>query len=316
MTIWRPISAEDSDRLAELDAACRATDGDDPISDALPAALAGVKDIAWNTLGAETSAGKLVAAGWVDPSGKLGITTAGKVHPDFRRQGLGNRLLEWAECRAIELLQSGNSSQLVITNEALSEGAQRLYLARDYTLGMEEEMRVGDLTRPFPGGGFPEGINLASWSPDTAIQFYQAYCHSFQDRPGFPFPSADDWINGNNEFDGFRPTLSVLARYSEEPVGFLTADVYSGLGWISQVGVVPAWRRKGLAKALMIEALHRFSNEGFTQAALHVNVNNLAAINLYASLGFPVRLKRARFVKEIKAPSNPDPFKKENKRSR
>jgi ribosomal protein S18 acetylase RimI-like enzyme len=268
--------------------------------------LAGVKDSARNTLGAETSSGKLVAAGWVDPSGKLGITTGGKVHPDFRRQGLGTRLLEWAECRAGELLQHVNPNQMVITNEALSEGAQRLYLARGYTLVMEEEMRVGDLTRPFPGGGFPEGINLASWSPDMAIQFYQAYYHSFQDRPGFPSPSADDWINGNNEFDGFRPTLSVLARYLEEPVGFLTADVYSGLGWISQIGVVPAWRRKGLAKALIIEALRRFSDEGFKQVALHVNINNPSAINLYAQLGFTVRLKRARFVKVIKSPFNPD----------
>ena len=286
---------EDSPRLSALMAACRQVDGDDPFSDL-------AKDVvdldADNTLCAVSPEGRLVAVGWVKSLDELRVAIGGKVHPDDRHQGLGNHLLAWAENRAVELVKPGKPIQLVITNESLSEETHRLYSRWGYEQVMAEEMRVYDLSRPIPHLLFPEGITRIAWSPDTVGQFFQAYQNSFQDRPGFPNPSAEEWINGNLEFTGFRPDLAVLARFSDEPVGFLTADVFSGLGWISQVGVVPAWRGKGLAKALILEALHHFGEVGFELVALHVNVNNLPAIKLYAQLGFAYRLKRARYIKE------------------
>ena len=208
--------------------------------------------------------------------------------------------MAWAECRAAELLQAGKSIQLVITNEALGDDAHRLYLQSGYEQIMAEEMQVYNLARPFASMEFPDGITRVAWSAETAGQFFKAYQDSFRDRPGFPNLSAQEWINGNLESEGFRPDLSVLALFSNQPVGFLTAEVFSGLGWISQVGVIPAWRGKGLARALMTETLQGFRAEGFKEAALHVNVNNPQAIHLYSQLGFVYRLTRARYVKEIK----------------
>lgn len=298
--MWRSLSAEDSTRLAEFFAACRKVDGEDPISD-LAGDLRNCPEP--NNICAVSPQGSLVAAGWVIPFGELRIAFGGKVHPEFRRQGLGTQLMAWAEHRVGELHQTGDAVQLVITNEALAEDAHHLYMQCGFEQVLVEEMRVFDLSRSIPSSNIPEGISRLAWSAQTTDQFFQAYQNSFRQRPGFPNLSAQEWINGNLASDGFRPDLSVLAQFSDEPAGFLTAEAYKGLGWISQVGVVPAWRGQGLAKALIVEALRHFKEEGFKQVALHVNINNPAAINLYSQLGFVFRLTRARYVKEIK-PNN------------
>jgi mycothiol synthase len=296
MMMWRSLSMEDSTRLSEFITACRIVDGEDLVSNVAEELR---NCDASNTLCAVSPGGSLVAAGWIKPLTELRIAFGGKIHPGFRKQGLGGRLIAWAEDRATELRQPGKPIQLVITNESLGEDAHRLYEKWGFEQIMAEEMRVSDLTLPFPSINLPDGMTRVAWSPETVLQFFQAYQDSFRDRPGFPHLSAQEWINSNLESEGFRPGLSILAQFSGIPVGFLTAEVFSGLAWISQVGVAPAWRGKGLAKALIVETLQHFREEGFKEVALHVNVNNPQAINLYSQLGFVYRLKRARYVKEI-----------------
>jgi ribosomal protein S18 acetylase RimI-like enzyme len=77
--------------------------------------------------------------------------------------------------------------------------------------------------------------------------------------------------------------------------GFVTAAV----GWIVQVGVVPGARRRGLARALVTEALRRMTAAGEPEAWLNVNVNNPGAAALYRRLGFADRGQRARYTNEL-----------------
>jgi mycothiol synthase len=298
MTMWRSFSGEDSSRLAEFIAACQIVDGADPISD-MAAEMADCDGR--NTLCAFTPEAGLVAAGWLKFLTGLRIAFGGKVHPAFRRSGMGKQLMAWAESQAVAMLPPGKTIQMLITNESLGEDAHRLYLQGGFKQVLAEEMRVYDLTRPIPSAEWPEGLSRSAWSGETAAQFFQAYQESFRDRPSFPNLAAQAWIDGNLESEGFRPELSILAQSSGKPVGFLTAEVFSGLGWISQVGVLPAWREKGLGRALIVETLQQFRNAGFKEVALHVNVNNPQAINLYSNLGFVYRLRRARYIKEIVA---------------
>jgi mycothiol synthase len=71
--------------------------------------------------------------------------------------------------------------------------------------------------------------------------------------------------------------------------------VTAGLGWIDQVGVVPAARGRGLGAALVLAALSRMRAAGETEAWLNVNVDNPAR-RLYERLGFHRRGRRARFA--------------------
>ena len=57
-------------------------------------------------------------------------------------------------------------------------------------------------------------------------------------------------------------------------------------GWISSVGVVPAWRRRGLARAMMQRLLASAHALRLDEVTLEVIDRNDAARGLYESLGF------------------------------
>jgi mycothiol synthase len=72
-------------------------------------------------------------------------------------------------------------------------------------------------------------------------------------------------------------------------------------GWIEAIGVLPAWRQRGLASALLAQALNLFKVEGLTQAALDVDTQNpTGALRLYEKLGFKVAKETISYVKQLK----------------
>jgi [ribosomal protein S18]-alanine N-acetyltransferase len=55
---------------------------------------------------------------------------------------------------------------------------------------------------------------------------------------------------------------------------------------VLSIGVVPACRRRGVARALMEEALRRLYRDGASALLLEVEAGNEAALTLYDGLGF------------------------------
>ena len=65
------------------------------------------------------------------------------------------------------------------------------------------------------------------------------------------------------------------------------------------LGVAPEWRRKGVADALMSEAIRWGRSVGVRKIILTVFPDNLAAIRLYRKFGF---VDEGRFVNHAKKP--------------
>jgi mycothiol synthase len=298
---WRELSPDDTAALAELDAACRRADGDEPVSNLAGDAADALATSLLNTSCAVLPDDQIVALGWLKsrPGSELSIVLGGRVHPDFRRQGLGTAILEWAEARARQV--AGPVQTLTISNEAMTQGAEALYDRHGFSQVFAENMMVYDLSQTILDRPLPAGIRIERWTPDNAALFFSAYQGSFRDRPGFPDPSKEDWIADYAESDSFRPELSILALDEDTPAGFVTCERLSHFGWISQIGAVPAWRRHGLASALLAHALRGLKTAGFEEAGLHVNVNNPKAASVFSQIGFKLRLRRARYVKRLAA---------------
>ena len=90
---------------------------------------------------------------------------------------------------------------------------------------------------------------------------------------------------------GFRPDLSrVVLDEAGDPVGFVTLTD----DWVDQVGVVPAWRGRGLGAHLVARSVRALRRVGCTEAWLAVNVDNPAHA-LYLRLGFEDAGLRARY---------------------
>lgn len=220
-----------------------------------------------------TDDGALVAAASVTV-GADGAATSGLVHPAHRGQGHGRALLGWA-------VEQAGGSPLTVTCENVSPAAERLY-ARS---GLEKFFAEAVMRHPLevvPDVPAPEGVTVVPVTDVDGKDLFAAYVASFSDRPGFPDPAQEEWLEELAEDDEWRRDVSAVA-FSDvgDPIGFVNVlDV-----WVDQVGVVPAVRGRRLGAHLVARALDALRSEGAGEAWLMVNEDNPAA-ELYASLGF------------------------------
>ena len=71
-------------------------------------------------------------------------------------------------------------------------------------------------------------------------------------------------------------------------------------GWTENISVRKAWRRQGVARALLTRSLQMFKNMGMDHAALGVDTQNATgALDLYKSVGFRVEKSFKVYRKEF-----------------
>jgi mycothiol synthase len=286
---WGPLGEGDLHGLRRLARACLRADGGLPLLERED--LLRARFLTPRTTGARDELGELVAAGAVsEPAEDGSVTAMGLVHPSFRGAGIGSELMAWAA-------EQAGGAALRVATETLTPGAERLYAAHGLVQTFAETVMRHDLTH-IPRCPPPRGVRTVAFGEESAPAFHAAYSASFSDRPGFPAPSAQEWLGFLAEDDDFRPDLSRVALDVEgRPVGFVTV---SG-AWIDQVGVVPDWRGTGLGAHLTARSLTAIHRTGAEQAWLAVNTDNSRARRLYERLGFEVHGTRARYA----APATP-----------
>ncbi|TFG69977.1 MAG: GNAT family N-acetyltransferase [Anaerolineales bacterium] len=81
-------------------------------------------------------------------------------------------------------------------------------------------------------------------------------------------------------------TKSVVAMVNDVPVGISLFSIRDSQGWISGVGVLPLWRRRGVAIRILhhIQAVAR--SDKLANLRLEVLTQNAGALALYRQLGF------------------------------
>jgi ribosomal-protein-alanine N-acetyltransferase len=80
--------------------------------------------------------------------------------------------------------------------------------------------------------------------------------------------------------------VTVLAEAEGKLAGFCIVQLEDRTGYIVTLDVVPAWRRRGLARRLMAELESRLHSAGAAQMQLHVFTGNADAIRFYESIGY------------------------------
>lgn len=89
-------------------------------------------------------------------------------------------------------------------------------------------------------------------------------------------------------------TCFYAARVNNAVVGYMGISKIAGEGYVTNVAVLPEYRRKGIGKKLMQYAIENSKNE-LEFISLEVRVSNHAAISLYESFGFENVGTRKRF---------------------
>ena len=312
--IWRPISHNDLVALVELAHKCHLVDGGLSFMIVEPDTLMSryFPDAPGTGIGAFTPDERLVACATVHISGDSGTqqaTIVGQVRPDLRNKGIGTYLIRWGQVQAQALLAGVNANPWVmqVVTESLTESAHKLYQAHGFEKVFKSLVMRRDLRLPVAGRPLPRDVTITSWQPELAEQFFQAYDAAFRERPGFPGWSAAEWIARVTAND-LRPEWSLLARASGVQLGFVIGNIDLTTvppgGFVWQIGVIPAQRRRGLGSALMVEAMRRMQAAGAASVQLTVNVNNPGAIDTYTQLGFITIGRRARYERTAEQYSN------------
>lgn len=296
---------EDLDSVVELDTACLRVDGGLPFLFS-PEVIASryFPGGSGSGIGGYTMDGHIVACTTVYMTRETNIPNliiTGQVHPDLRNQGLGSYLMHWSQAGVLQTGASGPAPVLQIRTESWTEPAHHLYTAHGFECVEESLVMERDLCQPLPVRLLPEGMTIASWRPELAEQFYEAYHVAFLDRPGFPGWSSSEWIGHVTDND-LVAEWSLLALAGNDPAGFVIGNIdltsTPAGGFIWQIGVLPAQRMRGLASALLVECMQRMNTSGCHSALLTVHTNNPGAIQAYAQLGFTTIGRRARYEKK------------------
>jgi ribosomal protein S18 acetylase RimI-like enzyme len=121
---------------------------------------------------------------------------------------------------------------------------------------------VRPLDEPLPDAPLPVGLEVRPVLPERYRQIWAAIDEAFQEHWGWT-PSDEA------ENQAYRRQRGML---------------YS-------ITVRRPWRKRGLARALIVDSLQMFKQMGMTEAALDVDTENLTgALRLYQSIGFrPVK---------------------------
>ena len=102
----------------------------------------------------------------------------------------------------------------------------------------------------------------------------------------------------------FDPALITVAWAGDEVVGLALGfpKTMGDWGWIRNLGVRAAWRRRGLGLALLHESFRRFHETGETTVALGVDSENpTGATRLYERAGMRVLWQADVWQKELRA---------------
>jgi len=295
---WRAVTQLDIEALKILDARCHEADGEEAVpQEAFSDFNMNHTEQICAALAQDNGIDQVVAVGLTQLSGET-LMVRGKVHPEFRRRGLGTHILSWAEQQASRY---GLPRMLMIRNEAFNPDCEPLYRKSGYVRMHLSYFMRRNLDTDIPH--IPSQFQHAAWNDQNASQFFQVYQNAFRERPGFPNMREDEWIAGYKQDDDFRHDLSFLALDGDQPIGFITAGVanfhQTPIGWIIQVGSHPDWRGRGAAAGLIAKVMRMLKAEGLPYVELHVNANNPGAKRVYEQLGFRVQGARVKYQKVL-----------------
>ena len=142
-------------------------------------------------------------------------------------------------------------------------------------------------------------IRRARNEDDAALQAIEVATFSWLAMPaGPPDPAARFFTDGDDPGD-------VLVAELDRVVGYVRLRHPSRLPagrhvlQINGIGVDPAYRRRGIARALLDAAIDESRSRGARKLTLRVFAPNVAAVGLYESAGFEVEgVLRGEFLLE------------------
>jgi len=93
-------------------------------------------------------------------------------------------------------------------------------------------------------------------------------------------------------------SILLVATLKNIVVGYVCASFVKEKGEIMDLAVMRNYRRKGIGRRLLMEAIHRLRKKGCKEIFLELRASNVAARKLYESMGFKmIGLRKHYYVR-------------------
>ncbi len=224
------------------------------------------------------------------------------LRPDARRRGIGRTMLGWSEDRR---------RVIAADHAAAGEGLDRPHWLTTFVhdgdpggralleaAGYEPFRRFFSMVRSelesIPDVPLPDGLEVRPIPRDPVAlrQVFDAAGEAFRDHFGW-VDDSDEAFAGFIEDPATDPDLWLVAFDGDEVAGAVLngirrrCDGGADEGWLDSVFTRRPWRRRGLARALIVRSLNLLRDRGLQSAALGVDAQNQnEALSLYESCGF------------------------------
>lgn len=231
--------------------------------------------------------------------------------PEWRRKGIGTAMMVSNEARLLKIAADHPEDEpryFQTWAAETEENTNALAKSQGY-----QPIRYGfemkrDLSKPIPEAPMPEGLEVRPVNNEHILMIFDASQEAFRDHWGY---REETW----EEFQGwmkdptYMPDIWKIAWDGDRVAGIVMNyvnekenDEYTRKrGYTENISVGRLWRKRGLAKSLIVQSMQMFKEMGFTETALGVDAENTSgALKLYENLGYIVTKKETTYRKEMK----------------
>lgn len=161
-------------------------------------------------------------------------------------------------------------------------------------------MRIA-LDQPITSPPLPDGFTLSPFTPDQLLAVYEAKIEAFHDHWDAQHSPLDEW-RSDIEAPGFDPSLWWIAYDGDQVAGMVLSQPNGAEGgWIGIVGVRRAWRKRGLAQALLRQCFAEYQRRGYQRVELGVDSDSPTnAVELYERAGMHVHQRVLYYRKTLR----------------
>ncbi len=237
-----------------------------------------------------------------------------EVGPRYWRTGVGAALCRWIEERArgaVPELEAGARVALLQQRLSTDEAGRELLLGEGYQVVRHNFRMVVELEGPPPPAAIPEGITIRPFVRDREGRaLIRALREAFRDNWGYVDRGLDveyeRWMHILDRDPDCDPApYWFVALDGEEIAGFALCHPEMSedpeMAWVYVVGVRPAWRRRGIALALLQHSFGALYHAGKRKVSLEVDAENrTGATRLYEKAGMHVERRQETFKKELR----------------
>lgn len=216
--------------------------------------------------------------------------------PDWRHKGIEETIIRWCENRLRQVASEHPQDAQRFLQTYSSEFKPRFnQILADQ--GYAEERYFIEMSRPLdiiPEAELAEGIEVRPVEKGDERKVWNASNEAFKDHWGYSEPKEEHY-QSYQKSKYFQPDLWQVAWDGDEIVAsvmnYIEHDYNKKFnrkrGWTENISTRREWRRRGIARALIVRSMHMHKERGMTEVGLGVDTKNpLGALTLYESLGY------------------------------